>query len=724
MKCPFCDLLLNIDDLFSHIDTHKSTNNMVNDNTPKINSAYINYINKKKIFEKERIENLVIKKIDNIEQITDLIPKRNFIEQIKIILSKFPLLYMPYFINDYFHGVNSSEIIQKYHIRGQTNLQIIGENILKLNGSRYRSTSYNNAFDMNIGNQEWYHIYHSILQNCKFFNDEINYILFYNIMRAYMILMMFDHTEKYVEIEFMTNKFKNIVKNYDLVKFIDQNLINSFDIFIETDLKNIVNEIIDELQFDGLIKKIDEQIIGLVSIDDLKQIIIDNLKMTSGPSSIGMMKYVIMLNHPYFTLIQDVKLWDMVFDDLQHNKIIHIVRKSNSNALIFLNEDYENMIQKLSNSNMAVHIYGRTISPDNFIKELKMLAPGDFGDVDDQITRIAGLMLSESIKMNVSNIPQLDFSIDLKNYNFRDEQYQMMKNINLKIISNTLHCKIMLDECLTVDKYNELKKILPINEQCIIFTFINISDQIKDILKHDQTIQIVDELGIKTWISHTPIIPSRKESIVKIHYDPMSKLKKIIAFVQQLDYENGFAVVNTIPNISKHTVLITSLEEMDVLKINNADEFGKYSKRYYDFLTLLSKMSDQNEFTIGLFDVEPSNIMIKNSKISMMFGAEKCDISSIKNFDEKFSCTCMRFADDPSNMCRHIISGLNTIMIKNEYYVNDFKSGNLLYDAMINFMIQSTINIYDDILFNLDEKIRPDLQKYLIHLFNNQNNSD
>ena len=515
MKCPFCDLLLNADDLFSHIDTHKSTSRMMDD-APKINSAYINYVNKKKIFEKERIENLTLKKINNIEEIADLIPKRNFIEQIKIILSKFPLLYMPYFINDYFRGVNSSEITQKYHIRGQTNLRIITENVLKLNGPRYRSTSYNNAFDMNIGNQEWHYIYDSILQNCKFFNSELNYVLFYNILRAYMILIMFDHTEKYVKIELMVNKFKNIVKNYDLVKFIDQNLINSFNIFIKTDFKNVVNKIIDELQFDGLIKKIDDQIIGLVSIDDLKQIIIDNLKITSGPSSIGMIKYIIMLNHPYFTLIQDVKLWDMVFDDLQHNKIIHIVRKSNSNALIFLNEDYDNMIQKLSNSNMAVHIYGRVISPDNFIKELKMLVPGDFGDVDDQITRIAGLMLSESIKMNVSNISQFDFSIDLENYNFRDEQYQMMKNINLKIISNTLHCKIMLDECLTVDKYDELKKILPMNEQCIVFTFINIPDQIQDILKHDQTIQIVDELAIKTWVSHTPIIPSRKESVVKI----------------------------------------------------------------------------------------------------------------------------------------------------------------------------------------------------------------
>ena len=620
--------------------------------------------------------------------------------------------------------MNSSEIIQKYHIHGQTDLRIITENVLKLNGPRYRSTSYNNAFDMNIGNQEWRYIYDSILQNCKFFNDEINYMLFYNILRAYMILIMFDHTEKYVKIEFMINKFKNIVKNYDLVKFIDQNLINSFNIFIETDFKNVVNKIIDELQFDGLIKKMDDQIIGLVSIDNLKQIIIDNLKITSGPSSIGMIKYAIMLNHPYFTLIQDVKLWDMIFDDLQRNKIIHMVRKSNSNALIFLNKDYDNMIQKLSNSNMAVHIYGRTISPDNFIKELKMLVPGDFGDVDDQITRIAGLMLSESIKMNVSNIPQLDFSIDLENYNFRDEQYQMMKNINLKIISNTLHCKIMLDECLTVDKYNELKKILPMNEQCIVFTFINIPNQIQDILKHDQTIQIVDELAIKTWVSHTPIIPARKESIVKIYYDPMSKLKKTIAFVQQLDYENGFAVVNIISDMSKHTVLITSLEEIDVLKINNIDEFSKYSKRYYDFLTLLFKMSDQNEFTIGLFDTEPSNIMIKDSRIFVMFGAEKCDMSSIKNFDGKFSCTCMRFADDPSNMCRHIISSLNAIMVKNEYYANDFKDGNSLYDGMINFMTQSTINIYDDILFNVDKKIKLDLQKYLIHLCNGQNNPD
>ena len=59
---------------------------------------------------------------------------------------------------------------------------------------------------------------------------------------------------------------------------------------------------------------------------------------------------------------------------------------------------------------------GREISPDKFIEELLELEKGDLGDEDDQVTRLAGLVLAESAKLQTPHEDIKEFDGRVKKY--------------------------------------------------------------------------------------------------------------------------------------------------------------------------------------------------------------------------------------------------------------------------------------------------------------------
>ena len=62
------------------------------------------------------------------------------------------------------------------------------------------------------------------------------------------------------------------------------------------------------------------------------------------------------------------------------------------------------------------------------------------------------MVLAESVKLQSphEDIPGFDFSINIKNYNFRPEQLKAIAKLNFKINSDMFHCKVMIDEILTL----------------------------------------------------------------------------------------------------------------------------------------------------------------------------------------------------------------------------------------------------------------------------------
>jgi len=176
MKCPICQESLDSEDsLLKHIELHKSQS--ILSSPPKENNFPIkeNLQEKKlpiitdKIFGKEKLEDLITKKLKTIEDIEELVHRRNFVEQIKKIIVKYPFVYFPYFLEDLFKGKDSKELLEKYFISDYMDLKNIIQNILKLYGDRYRLSHYENAFEMNLKIQTWKDKYEILKNNCIFF---------------------------------------------------------------------------------------------------------------------------------------------------------------------------------------------------------------------------------------------------------------------------------------------------------------------------------------------------------------------------------------------------------------------------------------------------------------------------------------------------------------------------------------------------------------------------
>ena len=340
-----------------------------------------------------------------------------------------------------------------------------------------------------------------------------------------------------------------------------------------------------------------------------------------------------------------------------------------------------------------------------WVRAQKLVEKGDFDDQDDQVTRIAGLVLDESVKLhpNPEEIPQFDFITDITNYNFRDEQLKVIEKLDFKINSNIIHCKVMLDKILNLKEYNELKNALPVNDQGIVITFEKIPSNVKKILETDKSIQIIDAKGLRLWVSISSIIPSRKNSIAKLHFDPITKLEKKLVKINLVDYEDGLASVSILPEMNEATVLIRSLEEISLNELEPKD-FELYSKNYLEFLNILATLTTNDNLMKGIFNnkfaAEPTG-----SKIYLEF---KFDYNIVKldllAREEGFTinCNCMQYAENHLQLCPHLVSALDYTFRTFSYGDKTWNDYNHLKNAMEN-LIRKNIRIILDRLDVLEE---------------------
>jgi hypothetical protein len=730
MKCPICDKsFASEEQLTNHLEYHKNNSIL---NSPRESNNKLKeesskrriLINTENFFGKEKFEELVSKRLKQIDDLEELVQRRNFVEQTKKIIGKYPFVYLPSFIDDLFEGKDSKELLEKYSISYYVDLKNIVEEILKFDRTRYLQKKYYTAFEMNMQISTWKEKYQILKDNCDFFKNELLELLFFNLLRSFIIIMMTDYVEIGISKENIISKSRLLKNNYDIFKFIDKSLETSFEPFFgesfEDIAQNILNELIDERI---LRRKIDnyDVLVGKLSIDKIKQNIINELKYNNGSQTESAIRTMVLEEYPSLRLIPGLGIWKTALNELVNEKIIHLEFKSNfkQSFLVFLNESYEKIQQTLHQFDItSSEFHGRKISPEEFVMELRELEKGDFEDKDDQVTRIAGLVLAESVKLQSlhEDILDFDFSINLTNYNFRREQLEAIAKLNFKIHSDIFHCKVMIDESLTLKKYNDLKDALPENNQGIVVTFKKIPDVVRQQIAKNDSIQIMDEEGIKIWVSITSVIPSRKGSIAKLYFDPLSKLENKIVKINSIHYEKGLASVEIFPEMQEALVLIRSLEEISL----NEDSLSVHdvlSENYFNFLKKLSIIATntfEEGFNTPIKSIEkkwvknyPKDVMelIKDAWI-VEFDHVKVEIDLNPNKPNSiFKCSCYYMIDQEHSytLCKHIVASLNQITIQN--FLSDgwnSKTKNLMERAMILFLEMSVSSTIQKIAIDLN----------------------
>jgi|APSaa5957512535_1039671.scaffolds.fasta_scaffold03848_6 hypothetical protein len=671
MDCPVCDEYFSNDsELQIHLEKHVKQSVLNKPAQP--DTTHSNYVEKSTIsvnlsefFGKNKFEKMASSKMEQITDIEELVQRRNFVEEVKKIMNKHPFVYPKYFIKEIFEGEEVKKIMNTFHILYYIDLQLILQKTLNFQNTRYTKKSFHAALIMNLGIPTWKEKYGIFLDNCKFFNDELLELLFYNVLRSFIILRMTDFVNEGIRYENIVLESKKLKDNYDMFHFVDIYLKNEFEQFYDIGFNQIVKNILNELLDSKIIRKYGNDLssyVGRLSIDKIKEKIIDELRYNAGTCGGSILRTNVVKKFPSIGLIPGLSIWETAINELDKECILH--RSMNkSSSIFFLSNDYQKIKQNLELfDTLNTKFFGRKISPDDFVMELKELEKGDFGDQDDQVTRIAGLILSESIKLQAPHetIPEFDFSTDLTNYRFRPEQVEVLSSLNFSIESNIFHCKVMLEEKLTFEKFEELKNILPDNEQGIIFTFMPISEKIIHLIEHDKKIQIINKEGLKKWVSITTQIPARINSISKITFDPLSKLENKIVKVNSVFYETGIALVNVFPEMNEVTVLVRTLEEIPLFT-NGAHNFIEFANDYSDFLTSLFTTATYDDVIEGIFknkfnDISPLDYF----KLEFDYNVSELNLSkSTKR--EIFHCNCMKYAENNLKFCSHLVSALDYI---------------------------------------------------------------
>ena len=519
--------------------------------------------------------------------------------------------------------------------------------------------------------------------------------------------------DKELEKNEIATECKELKNQYDLFHFIDESLANSFNKILEDGLENRINNILSGLKEEKIVTRstLDPKKLTVVfSINKIKKYIIRELKIKEKIAYVSLQTKTLD-QFPALKLIPKFGVFDTAWTELEKEGIIHIEYRSSrgNDFIIFLNEDYlkiQKEIQSLDTDANKIPFKGRKITPEQFIEELLELEKGDFEDADDQVTRLAGLFLAESVKLQSTHedIPEFDFRINLTNYDFRSEQSDVMKKLNLKINSEIFHVKVMINENLNLTKYNELKGKLPEHEQAIIITFEKIPSNIKKLLENDPTIQVIDKEGVKIWVSITSRLPARVNSLCKIYQDPLSKLENKLVRVNSIFYETGIALVNVIPEMNEATVLARCLQEIPLFE-SKASDFELYSKNYLKFLKILSPLAKNDDLIQGFFEqkiIGNPQILRRNFEFNFGYNTVKIYLSDY-NKKNIINCSCMQWQENPLYLCPHLISALDhTARIKSfldESWEND---QNYLNSSLVAIMgenmslILDKLGMYDD----------------------------
>ena len=732
--CPVCDEQFDSGELFhKHVDEHlnePTINDLVkkvpieNTGTELFDEKTSPRIDLKEIFSEEKFEKLVQLKMEEVLDDREKLKKQNFIEQIKKINQRNPFLYMPYFIKDFMNGISANDIECKYHIWHFMDHRNITHNILGFKENRYLSKKYNNAFELNLKNIYWKNKYQELEDNCRFFKNELEELIFKNVLQAGIIFLLMD---KQLDKDTILHEIRGLKDHYDLYHFVDDGLANRFNELLKVNLEKRIDDILFSLKKEDVIKRDtigSRKLITTFSIDKIKKSIIKELKF-EGQLRHSVLKNSIIGQFPGLRLIPKFGVFETAWHELNDEKIIHIEYESSrrNDIVFFLHENFQKIddsVKSINSANQIVPFKGRKISPEKFIDELLELDKGDFNDADDQVTRLAGLVLAESIKIQSPHekIKEFDFTIDLKNYKFRPEQLNAISKLNFKINSEIMHVKVMINEVLNLKKYNELREKLPDNEQGVVITFQKIPLVVKKMLENDSTLQIVDKEGVKIWVSITTRIPARVNSISKIYVDPLSKLENKIVRVESVFYETGIALVSIIPEMKEVTVLARSLEEI-LFNEDSLISHNVLSKNYFSFLKTLSIVAPdtfEDGLNIPIKSIEKKLVQnSQNGRMELIHDAWIVEYDDVKvevdlnqsKAHSIFKCSCYHMVNQEHSytMCKHIVSSLNHITIQ-KFLMDGWnsKTRNLIERAMISFLEMSVRSTAQKIAVDLDEK--------------------
>ena len=610
---------------------------------------------------------------------------------------KYPMLFLPAFMEDFIAGMPSFKIIQKYEMLNFNNFASFVKS-LKLKTTRHKDPNLG-AKSRNIKDLDRRKQYQFLSKYTNMLYEPLENLLNYNILQALVSYNVINHT--YIMHEDIQD---HVADTYHKIKnrigvLSDKDRADSFERYMDSDLGMKVDDITSSLHAQGYAIAHEGDISVTSEYPKMAEYVYDLIKKEKNGVSYATLQRRTFNKFPLvrFTILRQ-QIFQNILSSLKSRNIVwkkSFWKYSPTQDQLFTEKNYTAIMERIKKQMLAsgrTMFFGRRISPTLFMEELKSLKYGDLDDEDDQVTRIAGLVLSDSAMLQSPReaMEEFDFIVDLENYNFRPEQEEIMRKLDFRVNSTIFHCKVMINSRVTSPILSRLANAVPAGEQGVIFTCMPVSQTVREKIVGDRTIQILNENAIRDWCTITPVSPCRKNSVARVRYG--DNAKKVV-LVKSLNYESGLATAETIPKGQEVLIPIGSMEEM-LPDVSSLDDFEAVSTNYQDFLHLLAgaaqdsfeegigtdviEVYDKAEdllksmnpelvdkdsgkyFGSGLSDVDDEPPLHRQRYVRFMNVYAKIAMTDPSQFAE---CTCGHVLNEGSykTLCAHLVAGINHV---------------------------------------------------------------
>lgn len=639
-----------------------------------------------------------VKKLQTlIDDLKQDIHHNEFKGTLQKIDEQFPFVDLLEFLEMYVNGKYSKDLIEKFHLFGFTDYYKLLQ-ILKLNIKRRVIGKNAESRRINLEDKRLTKRYEFLQQVLSKHQQLIKNKISYNVLRAIIIIQLFLNEQDFTNKEKISQSIPQIIQDFE-------HLILTPHVSLSTISNEKINEMIDKIIIDlknNFFLETNEH--GDIRLEKhqlfFKEYIFNIIQ--NRMEGVTYQELIISLKEklPIIAQIPNPLIVMTLQDFINQNQVIRKDGYWKSKPFFdqfFTFENYKKMNEDSTLSwKKNRKFFGRKMTSDKFIAELVELEKGDFEDQDDQVTRIAGMILTNSNMMShpPNDLDQFDFAVDLSNYEFTKEQQKVIQNLNLEIKSNIIYIKVFINEKITVGKISDL--ILKLkerkrNEQGFVISFVEPEKIVKKILKKNKTIQIISKKELEEWCKITPIIPSRRGAVAVVRQgDNRGSIVKI----KSINYESGRADIILFPNMEEKTQYIGALEEL-TLPVSTK-KFIDYSNMYFQFLGKLHQISKIEIFKKIISDELfissrlkkiPEIRIFPDKYIECIFEEGfKTEINFVKHLDKSslrystedlFSCTCFEWNQKSrsNGLCDHLIFTLNEVV--KEILTSDKKSSKI-----------------------------------------------
>ena len=620
--------------------------------------------------------------IEKLQQAIDGLKTDIYDNEFKAILeqidARFPFVDLSEFLELYVGGEYAKALTENFHLSGYVEYMNL-LSVLKLPKKRRSTQKTSQSREINLTNKRMANRYQFLQVVLTKFLPTIKNKIMHNVLRSIVIFYLYSNVDDFTDGGKILHAMPGAIVDFERMIFAPHTsiAIQSKDV-----IENQTNLILDELKEKDFLEYGDSGKFRLKKHQlEIQDYIFNTIHNREGITYQDLQS-IIKVKIPILALMPET-LFQISLHELSVNN--KIIKKEGYWKFRPSYDEYFTLkhYQKIMAANSRKprknqEFFGRKITPEAFIEELKLLDRGDFEDQDDQVTRIAGMILTNSPMMShpPNELDEFDFVVDLSNYKFTKEQEALIQNLGLEIRSNIIYVKVMTDENLSMDKLSNLSLKLKNRghgEQGFVISFIAIDSITKRLLNNDKTIQLIAENELKEWCKITPVIPSRRGSVVIVrqglHRDSIAKINSV-------NYESGMADMMLLHSMETDVQFIGSLDEitLDV----PIEQFTDHSSRYFEFLKKLYQISKNDVFksvivegstTASHMETMPDVKTTPLQITSLLHGFSKVKIDhkrpnrhSIKySTNDLFSCTCFSWENmsKTHGLCDHLVLVLN-----------------------------------------------------------------